>query len=254
MVGAILFCSCNSTTYTVSNPTASVQLQNVSFNRMGLKLLTERPIVYTLDGSTPEGQTKLQHVNTEAGAYNAAIMEAIKLHQCNVLFAPQFEILKNKKRIVSVTVIGTPAVYENTEYVPSTNAITNQTPPYIPSASPTPQVNVSVSPQQQNWLKWTAVGSAVVAPVLIGLAFKVAQTGNGVPLLSTGCVFGAASITTGIWYGSLKHKVRRNIYSTSIYERDYTFRNGTRLSASTDLLSDSRTNQTAIGLGFHYNF
>lgn len=103
-------------------------------------------------------------------------------------------------------------------------------------------------------LKWTAIGTAVVTPALIGFAFKVAEVGNGVTLFFAGGLLGAASITTGVLYGAQKRKYARSVYSASLYEQGYTFKNGTRFSASTDLLRDSRTNQTAIGLGFHYNF
>lgn len=112
-------------------------------------------------------------------------------------------------------------------------------------------------------LKWTTISTAIAAPALYGVACMFfGQDQDDYPLndtfgeITAGLMFASAAtaITTGIWYGSLKHKVQRNIYSASLYEQGYTFKNGTRFSASTDLIRDSRTNQTAIGLGFHYNF
>lgn len=102
-------------------------------------------------------------------------------------------------------------------------------------------------------LKWTAIGTAIATPVFLGLSF----TGNKNADMIFGCSYmatGVIAITTGIWYGCLKHKVNRNIYSASLYEQGYTFKNGTRFSASTDLLRDNHTNNTGIGIGFHYNF
>lgn len=105
-------------------------------------------------------------------------------------------------------------------------------------------------------LKWTAIGTAVATPIfcLSGCFIEVLETPLAWTLLATSAATAVTSVTTSIWYASLKHKVKRNIYSASLYEQGYTFKNGTNFSASTDLLRDSRTNQTAIGLGFHYNF
>lgn len=104
-------------------------------------------------------------------------------------------------------------------------------------------------------LKWTAIGTAIAAPVFAGLMFL--DFGNdkySLSMFSISCAAAATAITTGIWYGVEKHKAQRNIYAASFYEQGYTFKNGTRFSASTDLLRDSHTNNTAIGIGFHYNF
>lgn len=116
-----------------------------------------------------------------------------------------------------------------------------------------------LSPQTRRLhnLKWTAIGTAIAAPVFAGLMFlDYSGEDPSYRLSMIGISFAAAAtaITTGIWYGVEKHKVKRNIYAASFYEQGYTFKNGTRFSASTDLLRDSHTNNTAIGIGFHYNF
>lgn len=104
-------------------------------------------------------------------------------------------------------------------------------------------------------LKWTAIGTAVATPIIfVGAGFIDLDNPLCWTLLTTSAATAVTSVTTGIMYGKLKHKAQRNVYSASLYEQGYTFKNGTRFSASTDLLRDNRTNQTAIGLGFHYNF
>lgn len=106
-------------------------------------------------------------------------------------------------------------------------------------------------------LKWTAIGTAAAAPMLfLWAGFTDYSLNQSLfwTLFTTSVASAATSITTGVWYGVAKNKAKRNIYSASIYEQGHTFKNGTRFSASTDLLRDNRTNQTAIGLGFHYNF
>ena len=108
-------------------------------------------------------------------------------------------------------------------------------------------------------LKNTAISTSIATPVLLGgwslLCFAAGYEPNvHLTFFFAGCATAATAITTGCWYGSLKNKTKKNIYSASFYEHGYTFKNGTRFSASTDLLRDSHSNQTAIGLGFHYNF
>lgn len=104
-------------------------------------------------------------------------------------------------------------------------------------------------------LKWTAIGTTAVAFIGITTGSIMACTigYHGWAFLSS-VPFATTAIATGIKYGREKRLYERNIHSASFYEQGYTFKNGTRFSASTDLLRDSRTNQTAIGLGFHYNF
>lgn len=105
-------------------------------------------------------------------------------------------------------------------------------------------------------LKWTAIGTAggaLVFGIITAVTSIDSEDDYNPAATVTGVCFYSA-LTTSIWYGVTKHKAKRKIYSASLYEQGYTFKNGTRFSASTDLLRDSRTNQTAIGLGFHYNF
>ncbi len=67
-------------------------------------------VSYTIDISTPEGETKLKKISL-AEAENLALTEAVIKYNCAMLVNPQFTNLMNGKRVLRITVFGFPARY-----------------------------------------------------------------------------------------------------------------------------------------------
>ena len=74
-------------------------------------------ITYTIDISTPEGQTKLNGIN-EKQAKELALTEASIVNRCSLIVNPKYTFLKDGKKIVRVTVSGQPAYYKNARLKP----------------------------------------------------------------------------------------------------------------------------------------
>ena len=69
-------------------------------------------ITYTIDISTPEGQTKLNGIN-EKQAKELALTEASIVNRCSLIVNSKYTFLKDGKKILRVTVSGQPAYYKN---------------------------------------------------------------------------------------------------------------------------------------------
>lgn len=74
-------------------------------------------ITYTIDISTPEGQTKLNGIN-EKQAKELALAEASIVNRCSLIVNPKYTFLKDGKKILRVTVSGQPAYYKNARLKP----------------------------------------------------------------------------------------------------------------------------------------
>lgn len=74
-------------------------------------------ITYTIDISTPEGQTKLNGIN-EKQAKELALTEASIVNRCSLIVNPKYTFLKDGKKILRVTVSGQPAYYKNARLKP----------------------------------------------------------------------------------------------------------------------------------------
>ena len=87
-----------------------------SINTADLEI-SQKYVTYTIDISTPEGQTKLNGLN-EKEAAQLALTEASMVHQCSMLINPKFTFKKAGKSILRVTVFGQPAYYKNIKQKP----------------------------------------------------------------------------------------------------------------------------------------
>ncbi len=74
-------------------------------------------ITYTIDISTPEGQTKLNGIN-EKQAKELALTEASIVNKCSFIVNPKYTFLKDGKKILRVTISGQPAYYKNARLKP----------------------------------------------------------------------------------------------------------------------------------------
>lgn len=79
--------------------------------------LSDDFITYTIDISTPEGQTKLNGIN-EKQAKELALTEASIVNRCSLIVNPKYTFLKDGKKILRVTVSGQPAYYKNARLKP----------------------------------------------------------------------------------------------------------------------------------------
>jgi hypothetical protein len=74
--------------------------------------VSQEPITYTLDVSTPLGAAKLKKLTLKQ-AEDLVKREAIMKYKCGTLVNPQYTYLAKGKRILRVTVYGFPAMYKN---------------------------------------------------------------------------------------------------------------------------------------------
>lgn len=80
-----------------------------SFNDYALDVEPEG-VSYTIDISTPEGESKLKNLSLK-DAEDLALTEAVMKYNCAMIINPQFTNLMNGKRVLRITVFGFPARY-----------------------------------------------------------------------------------------------------------------------------------------------
>lgn len=112
-LAALSITSCKSVrTYSGGiDPNMIIDTRTHSDNEYDLTI-SETPIQYTIDISTPEGEAKLNKL-TLVQAKNLAYREAIMKHKCAVIHSPTYDYQTYGKRIIRITVYGFPAVYKN---------------------------------------------------------------------------------------------------------------------------------------------
>ena len=75
--------------------------------------------------------------------------------------------------------------------------------------------------------------------------------GAGLPLIGIGIATTTACL---IRAHNIEKKAKEQVYSTPIFQHDFTFTNGTTLSTGMDMLNDNRLHTQTLGLGLRYNF
>lgn len=113
ILAALSFTSCKSTITGSGgiDPNRTIITKTHSYNEYDLTI-SETPVQYTIDISTPEGEAKLHKLNLNQ-AKNLAYREAIMKYKCAVIHSPTYDYQTYGKRIIRITVYGFPAVYKN---------------------------------------------------------------------------------------------------------------------------------------------
>lgn len=113
IIAALSITSCKSTrTYSGGiDPNMIIDTRTRSDNEYDLTI-SETPIQYTIDISSPEGEAKLNKL-TLVQAKNLAYREAIMKYKCAVIHSPTYDYQTYGKKIIRITVYGFPAVYKN---------------------------------------------------------------------------------------------------------------------------------------------
>lgn len=88
-----------------------IYTENNSENLFKLEA-SEELVSYTIDISTSEGRLKLNKISKKE-ARKLVLIEAVMHYKCATLLNPQYKEIMRGKRVLSVTVQGTPAWYKN---------------------------------------------------------------------------------------------------------------------------------------------
>lgn len=88
-----------------------ISTENNSYNEFDLEASNEL-VSYTIDISTADGRVKLNNLSKKE-ARKLALTEAVMHYKCATLLNPQYKETTRGKRVLSVTVFGTPAKYKN---------------------------------------------------------------------------------------------------------------------------------------------
>lgn len=111
------------------------------------------------------------------------------------------------------------------------------------------------------WTEYAGIGVAsfglvwLIGAGIVGAVGSEGYDGDNTVISCSIMAAGGFTAITG-WVGNryCNYKMASQVSASPIYQQDFTFKNGTRFSASTDLIQNNLTKQPTIGLGFHYNF
>lgn len=91
-----------------ASKTANTEINSINWYNLEI---SETPIEYTIDVTTPTGMAKLKGLSLKQ-AEDLVLREAVIQHRCALLFNPQYKYVANKKRVMRITVYGFPSFYK----------------------------------------------------------------------------------------------------------------------------------------------
>lgn len=91
-----------------ASQTANTQVHSINWYNLDI---SETPIQYTIDITTPDGMAKLKGLSLKE-AENLVLREAVMQHNCALIFNPQYKYILSRKRVMRITVYGFPASYK----------------------------------------------------------------------------------------------------------------------------------------------